>query len=315
MKNADFSSQQNDSSSTVRPSRWTKLVKQILIGTIAIYGSIILYLILNETSLVYPGGKPDATWDSDFPHQEVWVDSTDGTRIHGWLLPKENASRHVLLMHGNAEDVPQVADRYARKIGEAMNANVLVFDYRGFGQSTGTPYEKGVIDDSEAMLDWFLDHLGLKEASDGVIYFGSSLGGGVAVGLAERRKPKHLVLDRTFDSITSAGSERYPWIPVRMMMRNRFDSAIRIQNIDVPLFQSHFTQDELCSIEGAKKVFSAAPTNDKTFYEMPEGTHYVPLPPDYWVKLKDYFDSRDQTFVDEQKPSKNNVDVSVQVDK
>lgn len=267
-----------------------KFAKNVLIGTVVAYVLLVGYLVYNETALVYPGAKGESNWQPDFPVEEVWVDSTAGARIHGWYLPKENSSRFVLLHHGNEEDVAQVAERYARKVADAIDANVLVFDYRGYGKSQGVPNEKAVIDDAEAMLEWLLEKAKLEEANNGVIYFGSSLGGGVAVGLAERRPPMHLILDRTFDAITSAAAERYPWVPVRLLMKNQFQSAERIKSINVPLFQSHFTHDELCSLENAKILFDAAPTERKEFFEIPEGGHYDPLPEQYWKHLKSYAD-------------------------
>lgn len=261
-----------------------------MVGCVVAYTLLIGYLVYNETRLVYPGAKGESNWNPDFPFEDVWVDSTDDTKIHGWFLPRENSDRYILLHHGNEEDVAQVADRYARKIAEAADANVLVFDYRGFGKSEGVPSEKAVIDDAEAMLGWLLKKAELKKASDGIIYFGSSLGGGVAIGLSERQPPQHLILDRTFDAITSAGAERYPFVPVKLLMRNRFESAERIKSIDVPLLQSHYTQDELCSLKNARILFDAAPTNDKEFFEIKQGGHYDPLPDEYWTFLKDYFE-------------------------
>lgn len=282
----------NENAESSKPNErnpFIRFCRKVTLGCGTIYTVVILFLVLNETSLVYPGAHGESNWEPEFEHRDVWVDSSEGARIHGWYLPRNNANRYVLLHHGNGEDVAQVSQRYARKLGEAMNANVLVYDYRGFGKSEGSPHETGVIDDGEAMLKWLLKESKLEKASDGVYYFGSSLGGGVAVGLAERHPPKYLILDRTFDAITTAGAKRYPWVPVKLMMRNRFNSLERIENLDVPLYQSHFTHDELCGLDAAKKLFDAAPTSDKTFHEIAEGGHYDALPDSYWNRLADHF--------------------------
>jgi pimeloyl-ACP methyl ester carboxylesterase len=280
--------------SVVKPKRHLfKFVRNMLVACGVVYLVMIGYLLYNETGLVYPGAHGQSNWEPDFEFEEVVVASTDDSKIHGWYLPRNGARRFVLIHHGNGENVPQVAERYARAVGEAANANVLVYDYRGFGKSEGEPYETGVIDDAEAMLEWLLKRAGQTQAANGIVYFGSSIGGGVAVGLAERHPPERLILDRTFDSITTAGAEQYPWVPVRLLMRNRFDSAERIKSIDVPLFQSHFTNDELCSLPSARKLFAASPSDQKEFLEMSTGGHYDALPPEYWEQLKSYFDQLD----------------------
>lgn len=266
------------------------------LGVFAIYGSVILFLVFSETRLVYPGIKFDSlnksNWEPEFEFRDVWLDTNDGNKIHGWYLPNPKATRNVLLFHGNAEDVPHVSESYARHIGAAVDANVLVYDYRGFGKSEGVPNEANTIDDGESMLNWLIEET-QSVGSEDIIYFGSSLGGGVAIGLAERRKPRHLILDRTFDAMTSAGAERYPWVPVKLMMRNSYDSVGRLAEIDVPLFQSHFTNDRLCLLKNARRLFESAKTTDKEFYEMPQGGHYTRLPPEYWKKLSSYFAERD----------------------
>lgn len=282
-------SRETKTNSKRRLGKWIRIA---VWGPIIIYLGIIGYLKFNESSLVFPGAQGESNWEPEFEFEDVWVDSTDGARIHGWYLPKKNASRYVLVHHGNAENVPQVAERYARKIGDAANANVLVFDYRGFGKSEGVPSETAVIDDAEAMLGWLLEKSGLEKAGDGLTYFGSSIGGGVAIGLAERQPPAYLVLDRTFDSATTPGAEMYPWVPVRYIMSNRFDSAERLKSINVPIFQSHFADDEVCSINSARILYEASPTIDKDFLELPGGGHYEPLPPGYWNELRGFFRAR-----------------------
>ena len=272
-----------------RKNPFVRLILKFVLGSVVLYGAVLAFLLLNETNLVYPGAQGESNWNPDFQFEEVWVESTNDARIHGWFLARPNTTRNVLLFHGNGEDVAQVSDRYARKVGEAIDANVLVFDYRGFGKSKGTPSEELVIDDGEAMLAWLLNRGDAEGSEDQIIYFGSSLGAGVAIGLSERHPPDFLVIDRTFDAITSAAAQRYPWAPVKMLMRNKFNSLERTKHIDVPMFQSHFVNDELCSLESARKLFEAAKSRDKYFHEMPKGGHYHELPREYWETLSKHF--------------------------
>ena len=211
----------------------------------------------------------------------------------GWYLPCENASRSVLVFHGNAENVATTSTAYGDRLRTTLDANVFVFDYRGFGKSHGSPSEKLVIQDGNAALEWLLEREG--KVADEIIYYGCSLGGGVALGVAECKPPKALVLDRTFDTMVNAAFYNYPWLPVPLIMRNRFDNLGRIAKLEIPVFQSHFTDDELVPLSHGRRLSVAA--KSVKFLELPGGHHLARLPESYWQELRGFvaqIESRNQ---------------------
>ena len=282
--------------STRRPSRTRRWLIRLILYPVIIYCGILGLLAANETFLVYPGSKyPNGIWEpKGFSYEEVDFESADGTKLVGWLLPRheqvenEDGSpqekRHaVLFCHGNAENAAQASQWYGEKYRTSLNADVFVFDYRGYGKSEGTPFEQGVLEDAEAALSLLCERTNLEPKD--VIIVGSSIGGGPAVYLAAEHGCKVLILRRTFSSLASAAQGKYPWLPVRYVMRNQYPSVTRIKSYPGPLFQSHGEADDLIPIEMGRELFEAAPTSDKKFYAVPGMGHLDALPGEYWVEM------------------------------
>ena len=286
------------------------LLKRVGIALAILYIGILLVLMANETSLVYPGSEyPRGNWDPvGFNFEEVEFRSDDGTRLVGWYLPPpavdaaaENQPEHedlesgqqsvetILLCHGNAENVSQSATYIGEMLRRTLNAELFVFDYRGFGKSEGVPAERGVLEDSEAAFEWLKTKSG-KSPSE-IILVGHSIGGGPAVHLASKHGAKSLVLQRTFNAITEPAAKQFPWLPIRYVMRNRFRSIDKIRDYPGPVFQSHGTADRLIPIHMGRELFDAAPTKTKQFISVEGMGHLDPLPENYWGQLSQFIES------------------------
>ncbi len=231
-----------------------------------------------ESWLVYVPPNPNRTgaWDREQPdRRDVSFVAEDGTRLHGWYYPHEQPQHAVVYFHGNAEDVAQNGGAMAH-LRDALQASVLVFDYRGYGKSEGSPYESGLILDGLAAQRWLADELGV--GTEDVVLIGRSLGGGVAVAVAEQQGAKALVLQNTFANMAEVAAGKFPWLPVRLIMRNQYPSSRRIKAYDGPLLQMHGTDDEVVPIAQGRKLFEAAPTEQKKFLQNEGLTHNAPLP-------------------------------------
>jgi fermentation-respiration switch protein FrsA (DUF1100 family) len=252
------------------------------------YLAILVYLMLAETKLVYPGSKyPNGNWQpTEFVFEEVEFQASDGTPLAGWYLPKTDSAETVLLCHGNAENAAQASAYMGRALGNALKASVFVYDYRGFGRSGGKPDEQGVLDDSKAALRWLNQKTGTTP--NDVIIVGHSIGGGPACYLAAECGAKVLVLQRTFNSLVDAAQCQYPWVPVGLLMRNRFPSEDRIRNYRGPLFQSHGSEDTVVPCRLGRKLFDCCPSANKRFFELQGSGHFDPFPPAYWQELVEF---------------------------
>ncbi|MEM7785940.1 MAG: alpha/beta hydrolase [Planctomycetota bacterium] len=276
------------------------------------YVAILVFLLLNETNLVYPGSRyPRGNWNpTKFAFEEIEFQSSDGTKLVGWYIPNPAAKspdvqsgslddeapddveaaknapiqRAILYCHGNGENVSQSAAGNGILFATVLQADLFVFDYRGFGKSEGTPFEAGVLSDSEAALQWLKKRSGLDYKD--IILVGHSLGGGPAVHLASKFGGDILILQRTFDRLTSPAQNQYPWLPVTYLMRNQFPSVDKIKTCDIPLFQSHGAEDKLIPIEMGKKLFEASPAEQKEFFQVDGMTHWDPLPASYWQAVR-----------------------------
>ncbi len=238
-----------------------------------------------ERSLIYraPSTKR-GNWHSRWVDKEdVWFHAADGTKIHGWFVPHPKARHVILYSHGNSEHVGDQVNTVLR-LQAMLDATVLVYDYRGYGYSEGKPTEAGLISDGLAAQQWLAERTGLLP--EDIILAGRSLGGGVSVAVAAERGARALVLDATFSRMIDAARYNYPWLPVGLFMRDRYDSLARIEQYYGPVFQSHRTTDEVVPVALARQVVERAPGPIKQFYEMPKGRHYDPLPADYYTSLK-----------------------------
>lgn len=237
-----------------------------------------------ERLLVYPSPS-NATGDWSprwIENEDVWFESADGTKLHGWFVPHPEPKHVILYSHGNNEHVGNQVNQLLR-LQSMLDATVFVYDYRGYGKSQGRPTEKGLIADGLAAHHWLLNRTGAR--AEDVILMGRSLGGGISVAIAAERSAKAVVLHATFPRMVDAASYNYPWLPVKTLMRDRYDSLSRVQQYEGPLFQSHRTTDEVVPVQLARQLTERAPGYPKQFFEIPFGRHNEPLPPEYYTAL------------------------------
>ena len=157
------------------------------------------------------------------------------------------------------------------RLAHALNVQVFAFDYRGYGRSEGKPDEAGVLADGEAALEWLADYSG-RPPQD-TILLGRSLGGAVAVHLAAKYQARALILQSTFSRLTDVAASHYPIFPVRLLMRNRYDSLARIANYSNPLLQIHGDQDDVVPLHFGQTLYEAAPSPDKQLLTLPGRGH------------------------------------------
>jgi uncharacterized protein len=248
---------------------------------------------LIERSLVYPRpSRERGDWRPRWLRpQNVWFRSADNTKLHGWYVPNQDARRLVVYCHGNCEHVADQANLIFR-LQSYLAATVFVFDYRGYGRSRGKPQERGCIADGLAAQRWLADREGVD--TQDIVLLGRSIGGAIAVAMAAEQGARALVVENTFSRMTDAAAALYPWLPVRLVMSNRYKSIDRIKNYHGPLFQAHGTGDEIVSIELGRRLFEGSTRRRKHFYEVPNLRHHDTMPPMYYSTLAAFLDRVDE---------------------
>jgi pimeloyl-ACP methyl ester carboxylesterase len=203
--------------------------------------------------------------------ESVRFRAEDGVALSAWVIrPPATATDPlwILICHGNAGNLSEGgrAEHYAglRELG----LGIFAFDYRGYGESEGAPDERGVYLDAVAAYRQLRDGLGVPP--ERIVIFGHSLGSAVAVELATRVPAAGLVLDGALFSAVARGQEIYPWLPVRLMARNRFESDRKIARLTLPKLFLHARADDVVPLEHGRRLFALAP-EPKRFVELAGG--------------------------------------------
>jgi len=256
---------------------------------------ILLFVVFQRRLIYHPLREtPDAQRAMNAlraPISPVSVTTADGLKLNGWAIPAPDLSRRSLAdvmsdgrpvclwFNGNAghraHRLPQISLIHKR------NAHALVFDYRGYADNPGTPSEEDLARDARAA--WQFAREKLKVPADRIVLCGESLGGGVATRLAadlcaEGTPPAGLFLQATFSSLVDAGAYHYPYLPVRWVLRDRFDSLSRIPAVTCPIAAVHGRRDGIVPFQQGQKLFAAAPATSisgvpKSFTELPQAGH------------------------------------------
>jgi len=239
-----------------------------------------------ENSLVFqPMPYPQGNWrPAGLKYEDVWFAAADGTRLHGWYCPRAGARAAVLFAHGNAGNLSHRAD-VIRLLHDRLGVSVLAFDYRGYGRSAGTPDEAGILQDTRAARAYLARREGIAERD--VVLMGRSLGGGVMVDLAATDGARGLILESTFTSLPEAARHLAPWLPAKLLMRNRLDSLAKIPNYAGPLLQSHGTADRTIPFAQGRRLHAAA-KGSKRFVAIPGADHNHPQTLEYYRALAQF---------------------------
>jgi pimeloyl-ACP methyl ester carboxylesterase len=206
----------------------------VILLLVAGYLLFAAFLYFYQRRLIYYPVQPDPEFDAD----KIVVDN-DGTRLHGWVL-NPGKDKAVIYFGGNSELISHRADFFASVFEDY---SIYLMNYRGYGNSEGSPSEAGLFSDSLAIYD------SLRARHDSITAYGRSLGSGVAVYLAAMRPLERLILLTPYDSITELARRLYPMFPVRYLLKDRFDSAARAPDISVPVLITSAEQDREIGLE------------------------------------------------------------------
>jgi uncharacterized protein len=252
-----------------RPAR--RALHCVALGLLVLLLGFIMLRYFEHSQVYHPDKLVEATGaELGRPLEDMNFRAADGVALHGWFFPAAtNSARQqlaILYCHGNAGNISDRLDVCAALL--QTGANLLAFDYRGYGRSQGKPNEEGTYQDAQAALAW-LKTRGF--ANTRIIAFGESLGGGVVSELALREKLGGLILQSTFTSIPDMGAEIFPWLPIRWLGSIKYDTLNKLSRVHVPVLIMHSQVDGLIPLAHAKRNFAAA-NEPKIFWEL-KGIH------------------------------------------
>lgn len=251
------------------PRRW---LRRLLIGA----GSLIALLYVGVCALMFffqeqllyipHQGLGRTPADVGLEFQTLALRTEDGEQISAWFVPAADSRGAVLYSHGNAGNMsnrlPVVEDLHG------LGLDVLIYDYHGFGESTGQPGEQETYQDAMRAWQWLTQEHGVEPGR--TLIWGRSLGGGVAVWLASQVEPAGLVVESSFTSIPEVGAVHYPFLPVALLNRHEYPSLERMPTIAAPVLVAHGQPDRVVPYEHGRALFEAAP-DPKRFIELTGG--------------------------------------------
>ncbi len=194
-------------------------------------------------------------------YQEVHIQSGKGAEqgeLFGWWIPGASKSAPALLyLHGNSRNVSLNVEHAARL--HSMGYALLLVDYRGYGKSSGgEPDEKKIYEDAEAAWNYLVGQL--RQPPQRTFIYGHSLGGAVAIDLAVRHpEAAGLITESTFTSMADMGKRDYPYLPVDLLLNQRFDSIDKVGKLKIPVLFIHGTWDSTAPWQMSRQLFDAAP--------------------------------------------------------
>jgi len=272
-----------------------RYLKMIAIPLLTLVVVFILWLRWNEPNMIYyPDRHIDQTPDQvGFKYEDVTLTTSDGIRINGWYLPSPEpananpgATLTVLLFHGNAGNMSHRFEKLA--VLRELGVDTFIIDYRGYGRSGGKPDEQGTYRDARAAYDHLIQQRKLSPRS--IVVYGESLGSAVAADLATKVNIGGLILEEAFTSVGDVGQKMFPFLPVRWLVRNKYDTLAKMPRIKVPLLIFHSRDDELFSIRHARRLLAAA-NDPKQLVEL-RGSHNDA----FLVSATTYHDALQQFF-------------------
>ena len=243
---------------------------------IALLAAVLLYLLLvgalyavQRRIMYIPfGGRPDPATAGVPDMQPVHLHTADGLALLAWWRPARDPARPVLVyFHGNAGHLGLRGHKLRPFLDAGLG--VLLLAYRGYSGNPGTPTEEGLYADARAALE-FVRSAGVP--SERTVLYGESLGTGVAVQMAVERPVAAIVLEAPFSAIADIASARYPFLPVRALLKDRFDSASKIGRVRAPVLILAGGRDRIVPERFARRLHDAA-SEPKEFRIFPEATH------------------------------------------
>ena len=250
-------------------SWWQRVTVSAFVVACGVYMMGCSCLVFGQSKLVYFPTK-EIDWTparAGLRYEDVTLTAAKGQTINAWYVPCEGARGTVIFAHGNGENISWLFDYV--EFYRTLKMNVFLFDYRGYGRSTGKPSEKATYEDVTACWKYLTEER--KVPANKIVLSGRSLGGAVVAWLAAREKPAGLVLESTFTSVPDMGAEIFPWLPVRLIARIHYDTKAIIGDIRCPILVAHSPTDDVIPYKHGRKLYELAQA-PKRFAEL-RGDH------------------------------------------
>ena len=243
----------------------------LLISSIILtYFIVILFVYFYQRNLLYHPDENNYLNDKiGFTYKEIFIETDKDIKLKSWFIEKDlEKFKTVLLFHGNAGNL----FNRVYKLNELnkLDLNILIISWRSFSGNKGKPTEKNLYNDAEEVVKW-LNARGVNNKK--IILYGESLGTGVATELGKRNIFGGIILESPFTSIANAAKIYYPYLPINLILKDRYDSIKKIQSITTPILIMHGKKDNIVPQKMGLELFEKA--NEPKFNYFPENDDHM----------------------------------------
>ena len=250
------------------------VLKSLLIIAVGAYVFVLAAMYFGQRRFMYfPNPNRTAPAEAGLPNvAERIIDTPDGEKIIAWYGKAKPGQPTVLYFHGNGGALEVRRERIAKYLKRGRG--LFMMSYRGYSGSTGSPTEAHNVADAKLAYDTLVKD-GVKP--EDIIIYGESLGSGVAIQVAREKKAAGLVLDSAYTALVDRAAEVYPWLPVRLLVTDKYESRRWIKDVHMPLFMLHGEADVVVPVEMGRTLFALAnePKEIKTIPGAGHGDHYL----------------------------------------
>ena len=228
---------------------------EIVIGITVIYASVLIVLFIFQRNLMYHPNENNYFGDKiEVDVQKIKIKTSDNINLLGWFHKKDlKKFKTIVYFHGNAGNLENRI--YKLNHFKDMNVNFLIVSWRGFSGNSGKPSEQGLYKDGSSTIEW-LKNKGLVDKD--IVLYGESLGTGIATELAQNNNFAGLILETPFTSMIEAAKNFYPYVPVGLLLKDKYDNQNKIKNIKIPILVMHGEVDQIVPFWMGKKIYEIA---------------------------------------------------------
>ena len=234
-----------------------------LSSLIIAYIVLIIFIYFYQRNLLYHPSENNYQNDKiQFKYDEIFIKVDEEIQLKSWIIKKDfKKLKTLVIFHGNAGHL----SNRIYKLNELykLDINILLISWRGFSGNKGSPTENNLYSDAKASINW-LNEQGVNNGQ--IILYGESLGSGVAVELGKENNFNSIILESPFTSIENSAKIYYPYLPVRLLLKDRYDSISKIKTIKSPIMIMHGEKDDVVPFSMGKKLFEKANSPKHSYF-------------------------------------------------
>ena len=257
-----------------------------LSSLIIAYIVLIIFIYFYQRNLLYHPSENNYQNDKiQFNYDEIFIKVNDEIQLKSWIIKKDfKKLKTLVIFHGNAGHL----SNRIYKLNELykLDINILLISWRGFSGNKGSPTEKNLYQDAETSIQW-LNEQGVN--NNQIILYGESLGSGVAVEIGKENNFNSIILESPFTSIENSAKIYYPYLPVKLLLKDRYDSINKIKMINTPILIMHGKKDDVVPFSMGKELFEKA-NSPKHSYFTPDDDHMMEFNSSLLQKIKNFIE-------------------------